>query len=232
MLRVVVALGALMAAAGAHAQVSGSVAWSSDYRFRGVSLSDSAPALQLGIAYDGAEGWYAGAFASSIRLPAHPQADAQLVAYAGYARRMGNGLSWEAGAEYATLVGVSGYDYPEFYVGLASEHFNTRLYYAPRYFGEDDDVVYAEWNGTRRISERLRLLGHLGWLHRSDERDSEVVYASEESRLDARIGLGIALEPFDLQIAWVMTDDESEGLYPVYGDIDRDGWVLSVSRSW
>jgi len=235
-LRVVVVLGALLAAPCVHAQVSGSVTLSSDYRFRGVSLSDDAPALQVGVVYDAADGWYAGASAANVRVPAYAPADAQLVAYFGYARRVRNGLSWEVGAEYAMLLGASGYDYPEFYVGLASDRFSGRLYYAPRYFGDDESVVYAELNGTHRVSERTRLLAHLGWLHRGEERDggTYAAYAPERNRLDARVGLGVAFEPFDLQIAWVMTDSESEytRLYPVYGSIDRGGWVLSLSRSW
>jgi uncharacterized protein (TIGR02001 family) len=227
-LRIVVAVGALLAAGGVHAQVSGNVTWTSDYRFRGVSLSDDAPALQVSLAYDGSGGWYAGAFASSVRRPLGVDASAQLVTYAGYARRIRPGLSWEVGTEYVMLLGASEYDYPEFYIGLASERLSGRLYYAPRYFNEGAPVVYAEINGTQPLSRRLRLLGHVGGLRRDRDADDE----GARTRFDAQLGLGIALEPFDLRIARVAVSDRRNAeRYPVDG-ADRNGWLLALSRSW
>ena len=223
MLRIVVAVTALLAASGAHAQVSGNVTWTSDYRFRGVSLSDNAPALQLSLAYDATGGWYGGALVSSVREPLGADANAQLVTYAGYARRVRGSLSWEVGAEYAMLLGASEYDYPEFYVGLASERLSGRLYYAPHYFDEGA-IIYAEINGTQPLSKRLRLLAHVGWLRPGQGDDAD----DERTRFDALAGLGIALSGFDLRIAWV----EAGGNEPEYRGDGDGGWTLTLSRSW
>ena len=108
-----VTLFALHAVTDVSAQVSGSVAVVSDYLFRGVSLSEGRPAAQLNVNYDDASGWYAGGFASSVRLVADPGSHAQLIAYTGYARRLGSGLSFDAGASYAAFLQVAGYDYAE-----------------------------------------------------------------------------------------------------------------------
>ncbi len=51
------------------AQLSGTVSLLSNYRFRGISLSADEPAAQLGLAYDDAQGWYAGGFASTVEFP-------------------------------------------------------------------------------------------------------------------------------------------------------------------
>lgn len=231
MLRCAIALGALLFASAGHAQVSGSVAVVSDYRFRGVSLSDNRPALQLGIAYDHADGWYAGAFASSVRPSPKVGGHVQLASYLGYARRLHNGLSWEAGASYAILVGGRGYDYPEVYVGLASDHLVGRLYFS-HHFDEASPAVYAELNGTRALSERTRLIGHLGWLHQDRSRDTSA--GLERQRFDLRAGIGITLTEFDLQVAGVVTQGSGGrySIYPVNLPADRLGWVLSASRSW
>ncbi|MFC3550299.1 TorF family putative porin [Lysobacter cavernae] len=224
-----VALWTLLFASTAQAQVSGNVAVVSDYRFRGVSLSDDRPALQLGIAYDHPDGWYAGAFASSVRPAPQVGGDAQLLAYLGHAWRLRNGLSWEAGVEYAMLVGASDYDYPELYVGLASEHLGARFYFA-RHFG-GVPVVYAELNGTHALSERTRLLAHLGWLRRGA---GETALPLERERFDLRAGIGLALSGFDLQLAWVLSEGHG-GRFPIYPSArpaDRSGWVLSLSRAW
>jgi hypothetical protein len=50
-------LWALLSCTSACAQVSGSATLLSDYRFRGVSLSDGQPAVQLGVAWERDDGW-------------------------------------------------------------------------------------------------------------------------------------------------------------------------------
>src|SRR5439155_7805223 len=67
-LRAAIALGHVLVAIEALGQVSGSASLVSDYRFRGVSLSQEKPALQLNVLYDDQSGWYAGAFASSVQI--------------------------------------------------------------------------------------------------------------------------------------------------------------------
>ena len=136
MLRGAVVLWALLSCTNACAQVSGSATVLSDYRFRGVSLSDGQPAAQLGVAWERDDGWYAGAFASSTRLYGRP--GTQLLAYLGYAHRLHDGPSWEAGAEYAAFSRYPGDSYPEFYLGLASDKLSGRLYWAPSGAGVSD----------------------------------------------------------------------------------------------
>ncbi len=229
MLRGAVALSALLFAAEACAQVSGSFTLVSDYRFRGVSLSDSRPAAQLSIAYDHADGWYTGVYASSVRLARWSGVDVQLLPYLGYARRVRPGLSWELGAEYAMFSGGLGYDYPEFYVGLASDHLNGRIYYASRYFDDDSPFVYAELNGARELSKHLRLLGHVGRSWRNGS--SRAGDGPGQHRFDARAGIGLTLEAFELQLAWVTTDGRGRRR-SIDRRPDRNAWLFSVSRAW
>lgn len=218
----------------ARAQVSGSVALVSDYRLRGVSLSDRGPAVQASLGYDGATGCYAGVFASSLQFGRAQRTRAQLLTYAGYAWRLRDGLNAEAGVNYSAFFGgASGYDYPELYVGLTADRLSGRVYYATRYFREDTPVVYAELNFAQPLSEHVRLLAHLGRLQRG--RSEKTDYGLERHRLDARLGLGTTLHDFDLQLAWVQSEGETKQYpsYPTCRDCtDRGGWVLSLSRSW
>jgi uncharacterized protein (TIGR02001 family) len=231
-LRGAVVLWALLSCTDACAQVSGSATLVSDYRFRGVSLSDGQPAAQLGVAWERADGWYAGAFASSTRLYGHP--GTQLLTYLGYAHRLPDGLSWEAGAEYAAFSRYPGDSYPEFYLGLASDNLSGRLYYAPRYFSEDTAAFYAELNGTHALDERFRLQGHVGWLQRSGH-GADADCGPERRRFDARAGIGARLgEGFDLQLARVASKGGGGCYsgYPASGDADDGRWLLSVSWTW
>jgi uncharacterized protein (TIGR02001 family) len=228
-LRHAIALSALLVTTAATAQVSGSVALVSDYRFRGISLSDERPAAQVAVAYDGRGGWYAGALASSVR----PSGDVrmQLLAYLGVARPLRPGLDWEVGTEYATVAGPAHYAYPEAYLGLASARASVRLYYARHYFGQPTATYYLALERSWRLSDRLRLVGHLGLLRRNGPSGEE----SDRYRADARAGLGFTWRDVQLQLAWTVTRG-SEGPYP-FGyraghPAERQAWVLGISRSW
>ncbi len=233
MLRAAVALSVLLftVEAQAQAQVSGSLTLLSDYRFRGVSLSDGRPAAQLAVALDRADGWYAGAFVSSVRLEQRARPGAQMLSYAGFVQRLHSNLSWEVGAQYTRFTGHEHYAYPEIYLGLAAEHCNGRVYYAPGYFGSAG-AVYAEFNGARMQSERLYLFGHLGMLRRNGHATD--YSQSGRYRFDVRAGIGMTLRAGNLQLGWTTT--RGGGLqtfgYPVGDRSSRNAWVVSLSRLW
>src|SRR5512135_1604841 len=95
------ALVCAMRATDAHAQVAGTVAVVSDYRFRGVSLSREKPAIQASVGFDTPSGWYAGVFGSTIELAATGTRGVQAVPYVGIAAPAAGDLHWEAGADYS-----------------------------------------------------------------------------------------------------------------------------------
>lgn len=229
MLRQAIALSALLFMTTASAQVSGSVALVSDYRFRGISLSDERPAAQLGVAYDGRNDWYAGALVSVVR-PSQ-QARAQWLTYLGMTRPLRAGLDWEAGLEYASIAGDSRYAYPEAYLGLGSEHYSLRVYYARNYFGQGPPALYAALDRNWRLSDRLRLLGHVGLLRRNGGGDP----GSSPYRADARIGLAETWRDYHLQLFWTIVRGSDEPHPFGYRRDDRarrQAWGISCSRSW
>jgi len=231
-LRGAVVLWALLSCTSAWAQVSGSVTLVSDYRFRGVSLSNGQPAAQLGLAWERGDGWYAGVFASGTRLYGRP--GTQWLSYLGYARRLRGGLSWEAGAEYAAFSRYPRDNYPEIYLGLASDRLSARVYYASRYFSGNAAAFYTELNGTHPLDDRVRLQGHIGWLQRSGRR-ADAECGAERRRVDARAGVGVRLGAgFDLQLARVASTggDGCYSGYPASRDAADGRWILSVSRAW
>lgn len=223
-----VALWGLLLAIEARAQVTGSVAVVSDYRFRGVSLSDENPALQLGVAYDHASGLYAGAFASTVSLADQTGRNGQLLSYVGYARRLRSGSTWEVGAVYSAFFS-STYDYPEMYWGFASGNVSGRLYYAPDYFGQGRHGLYAELNGARPLRDRVRLIGHIGVLHVEGRGEESV--ASDHNQFDIRAGIDVDFDAASIQLSWVASDGIN-GSYPVSENRKRHAFVLSLSRSF
>jgi uncharacterized protein (TIGR02001 family) len=223
-LRCVVVFLGLAYCGTARAQASVSATLSSDYRYRGISLSNGKPAAQLGLAWEHPDGWFAGGMMSSTRLSDH--AGVQLLSYLGLARRMRNGLSWEGGVQYVTFTGHSEDRYREFFVGLAADHVSLRAYFQAAFMGPEGAGVYVEANGARELGEHVQLIGHLGWGWRPE--------AAEPPHFDARAGIGTMLGNWATQLAFVFNDGNSVG-YTVdpdsYDARDRT-LVVSVSRTW
>lgn len=93
---------------------SGSLALTSDYRFRGLTQTGGDPALQAGLETDFPGGAYVGAWTSNVSwlaassTPAHPVSNSlELDLYAGRRGALGNGITWDAG--------VYAYAYPGHY---------------------------------------------------------------------------------------------------------------------
>jgi uncharacterized protein (TIGR02001 family) len=217
-----------LAASGASAQLSATASVLSDYRYRGISLSQERPAAQFGLAWDDPSGVYAGLFASSVQFALSPGRELQIASYAGYARRFASGWSAEVGAEYSTFTGPGSYDYAEAYVGVAGEQLSARLYFAPRYFGRDSGAFYAEINGTQALSDRLRLVAHAGMLV---NRGNYMLYGPTDRRLlDGRLGVAVDIEAFTLQASWVGVDSSKTG-YPV-AHSRKNTAVVTLSRTF
>lgn len=224
-----IALSALLLTTTAGAQVSGSAALLSDYRFRGISLSDGRPAAQFSVAYDGNAGWYVGMLVASVRPDDRTRA--QVLAYLGIARPLRDGLDWDAGVEYSAIAGDSAYRYGELYLGLAADRSSLRVYYARHYFGQRAAALYGAIEHTWPLTDRLHLLAHLGLLRRA----GATGYDTGRYRADARLGLGLDWRGYDLQLARTIARG-SEEPYPFGASYDdrrtRQGWMLSLSRSW
>lgn len=194
----------------AYAQTSFGAAVATDYRYRGLSLSKGGAVAQVYANIDGDWGGYAGATLSSARLP-YLEVHAIVIAYAGYARRFGEGLSWETGVTHSAFQGAANYDYHEFYAGLGAERIVARVYVSPHYYGLAWGSTYVEVNGSYPLSERLDLSAHVGALK---PRGADYTPAT---RSDLRIGLDFALEQWTLQVAWTGSRENARQTTAGYG---------------
>ena len=231
MLRIVADGGLLLVAMHAHAQASATLTLASDDRYRGVSLSDGRPVLQLDVGVDDVAGDYAGVFASNARLDGHDALRWQV--YGGRAGRFAGGANWDVGVRYTGFANASGYGYPELYAGISGRRLGARVAYAWRYFGTGAGALYAGLDGEQPLSARVRLLGHVGWLRMAGDGDARRAG-------DARAGIAVHLGALDVQLARTLlwTDRRryrygyAQGGYPVEPDALGDAWVVSLSRAW
>lgn len=182
-----------LAPPAALSQVGGSLAFESDYRFRGLSLSNERPDLRLTLAYDHASGAYLGASVTGIEFrPDRP--GLALQAYAGYTGALGSAWRWEAGATATHVSNDSFYDYTEAYLGLLSDRGSLRLYLSPDYLGVGGRTAYLEFGWGWPLAPDLRLFALGGALHK---------LGSEGVHLDARVGAAWQTGDVEWQLAWI-----------------------------
>ena len=219
----------------ATAQVSGSASGVSDYRYRGNTFSDRQPAAQGGVTYDDPDGAYAGVFGSTVLLkpPAGPRSHFQSIVFAGYAKRLPSGISVEAGGDYSAFNGAYELNYGEFYLGVANDSLNARIYYSPKYFGQSSSAVYGEINATQPLFDRVRLIMHAGLLRYRYESVYLDGFASEPSQnvADGRVGLRFDLDPLLLEVAWVGISNHTAA-YLITGSRSPNAAVVTLSVSF
>jgi uncharacterized protein (TIGR02001 family) len=209
----------------AHAQFSGDATVVSDYRYRGVSLSQGNPEAQLSVGYDHPDGWYAGGFLSGAKL--YGINTEQVVAYAGYSGQVLSGLSWDSGVSSTSFLQASDDNYREVFVGVTAENYSARIYYSPNYFELYARTIYVEFNAVYPLQDKLQLLAHAGVLHPIDVSNG----SPSSSRLDYRFGINTNVADWNVQLAWVTLQKKSTD-YPQYDDLHPHTFLLSASTSF
>lgn len=185
-----------------HADVGGTLSLQTDARERGMSYSDNRPSAQLGLAWDGAGGWYGGTQLGHARFTQRRGATLQL--YGGRVLPMAPGLDAEAGVVAHLHENVSHYDYQEAYIGLIGSQWSLRAYASPDYYGVGQRSVYVELNGRWPLGDGLAAVGHAGLLRGWRQGDPAYAQGRSPSRADVRLGLSRQLgEMGELQLAWV-----------------------------
>ena len=190
----------------AKAQISVSTSLESDYRFRGISLSNGRPALTASIAYDDSSGAYLGASAIA-QDTAH--AGVQMlgyVEYIGFATPKRGGVALDFGVNNETLTAYADREYvlryTEAYVGLTSSNISAHVYYSPNYFRAGASTLYADVDGAFRPAAHWRLFGHVGVLTPTGPAD---VQTNRRERYDLRAGVAREFQRSEVDLAWTAT---------------------------
>ena len=126
MKKLLLALFVLAGIASAHAQVSGNLGLTNDYRFRGISQSQNAPAVQGGIDYNHKSGFYIGNWNSSVSSSVYTNGSGvESDVYAGYKKEIVKGVTLDVGSynyfyPRATTTAATGsnFDTQEGFAGL------------------------------------------------------------------------------------------------------------------
>ena len=152
----------------AAAQIAVSATVTSNYQYRGVTLSDGKPAVTLNIAYDPGGGVYAGGSLIGADTEYAGVQGLGHVEYLGYAGRFKSGSTWDVGVTNTRVTNYYyqkyKYDFVELYAGLRHKNLNYYLYYSPNYYRAGVNTLYAQISGSVHLARPWRLFGRAGAL--------------------------------------------------------------------
>ncbi len=200
----------------------------SDYRYRGISQTRLQPALQGGVDYAAPAGFYAGAWASTIRgvRDAGGEASAELDVYGGYKAEVAPGLTLD--------VGLLQYVYPgnrlqpsaktlEAYAGLSFGPVTARYSHSTTpLFGFAD----SRGSGYLDLGDGFTLTPHVG--HQTVRRNAAASYT------DASLTLAKEVSGLVVSAALVGTDASRAAYTSAVGAkfLGRTGVVLGLKKTF
>lgn len=199
--------GATAASAGAaHAQsVSASVTLTTDYVFRGMSLSGEDPAIQGSFDYE-ADLFYAGVWGSSLGSGGTSM---ELDVYAGFTPKIG---------PVALDLGVVGYFYPgaddnaaefDFFEASASGTYDLTdkltlgvgVHYSPENWGETGEAVYAELNGAFSFTDAFAASAAFG-SYTIEDLNGPLAGSPSDNYNSWNVGATYAIHGFELDLRY------------------------------
>lgn len=210
------AAGLMIGSAVASAEISGNVALTTDYKFRGISQSDESIALQGGFDYAHESGFYIGTWASSVDFDTNGggyDGSLELDVYAGFGGSISDDLGYDVGVLYYGYPGDDGGegDYVELYGSLAFKDLTVGVAYSDDYYAETGEFWYLYADYSFGLPNDFALDLHVG-LNSLDEADMFLSDGADEY-VDYSVSVTKSLGGVDLSLAYIGTDLDEEEVF-------------------
>ena len=224
--------------ASAQAQVTGNLGLTSDYRFRGISQTQNAPAVQGGVDYAHASGFYVGNWNSSVSSQMYTNgAGVESDLYAGFKKDIYKGLTLDVGSynyfyPRATNGTSTNFDTNELFVGLGYGPVAVKYSQSlSNYFGTTNskNSQYLQADFVQPLGKsKVSLLAHAG--------RTEVNNNSSLNYNDFNVGLGYDLQGWQLAAKYY-TNTSTTSSFQTANTINgqklyKDATVFSVTKNF
>lgn len=182
----------------------------SDYRYRGISQSNLKPAIQGGVDYSHSSGFYAGAWASSIKWL--PDSSYELDVYGGYKGEVSPGVGYDVGVLRYQYPGTSPANTTEIYGALSYSVFTAKYSHAvTNLFGvaNSKQSGYLDLAASVDLGNGLTLVPHVG--------RQLVKNNGASSYTDYSVSLNKELRPGLIATATIVGTDADKDVYSTTG---------------
>ncbi|MEP3420556.1 MAG: TorF family putative porin [Erythrobacter sp.] len=211
---------------------SGNVAFTTEYRFRGVDLSGGEFAVQGGFDIGHSSGFYVGTWASNLDEQTVGYGSTELDLYGGWSGDLTDGVSADVGviAYLYPDAGPGDFDYVEFYgslsVGIGPASLTGGLAYAPDQdsLGSTDNLYLYTDLGIGIPDTPITINGHIGYT------DGFLTFTGDSKAFDWSIGADFATGPVTFSAAYVGV--EGDALIDAGKVFTDDAFVLTVAASF
>ncbi|QFT76967.1 TorF family putative porin [Erythrobacter sp. THAF29] len=211
---------------------SANIAFATEYRFRGVALTDGEFAVQGGFDIAHESGFYVGTWASNLDETTVGYGSAELDVYGGWGGNLTDGVSADVGviAYLYPDAGPGDFDYVEFYgsltFGLGPAELTGGIAYAPDQdsLGSTDNLYLYADVGVGIPDTPITVTGHIGYT------DGFLTFTTDSEAVDWSIGAEVAVGPATLGAAYVGV--EGDALIDPTGTFTDDAFVVTLSASF
>lgn len=223
----------MLAAASANAGVTGNVAFTSDYLFRGVSQTSENAAVQGTLSYGFDSGFYLTAWGSSVSV-AGPVGGLELDTLAGFAGKAGE-VGYDVGVMRYNYPGTNdgnvGFepDYNEVYGSVSFMGAKLGLNFSPDYYLETGKFLYTYLDYSKEVSG-ITLAAHVG-LNKFDEDYMEPV----DGYVDYKLAASKTLGGVGFELAYIGSDIDDDVCAVYSGDAEsacEGRFVATASKSF
>jgi len=219
----------------ALAEISGNVALTTDYRFRGWSQTTSDPAVQGGFDYNHDSGFYVGTWGSNVEFAGSLELDY----YAGFANDINDSIGYDVGVIYYDYPGgdLGGVD-PEFwevYGGLSGDlgpvSLSGTISYSDDYFGETGKAWYYDLVASYGLPYDISLNAHFCYQTIDDGsiKDDGFFSSDEDSYKDWSIGVTKTMWDLDFDLSYIDTNLSDSDCFG--NNVCDSTVVFSISKS-
>lgn len=194
----------------AQAEISSTLALTSEYQTRGIGYSGNKPALSMSLDWAGESGAFLGTWVSNTDSyntgdPYDDGAKVEVDLYGGYNGQLDNGLRYGVIGYYYYFPSTNyNIDYPEIGFSLGYGHFNTYYYYSNDMISSSTASHYVAADYTFNLPLEVDLTLMAGHSYGAYFRDREVNGTHEYSNWE--IALKRSFGPVNTKLSWVDTD--------------------------
>jgi uncharacterized protein (TIGR02001 family) len=194
--------------------LSGSLTMATDYRFRGVSMSNRDPAIQGALTFSHKSGAYLSLWASNADVGAGGNVEADF--FVGYILPLTEKSFLDinyADVNYPGTIKEFHTDFSEFGVNynhsdlmIGGDYFTAGVFYSPEFAFKSGTEIYLNTSYKFPVYKNIKLVSSLGYTKLEDNEQFAKAFGGDgqqDDYFDYKIGLGAEVLGLNSELVWI-----------------------------